>query len=247
MSKIDKYLIVKEHEIITKENAYIKIDKDLYKNYQEIIKEHDDKENEIVIVIPGHFELVFPDKLDSIKFHFPYDIEIVKKYHDGDDPDTLKYSPGDPVFYAEFASTNTNLSFISSMLDNRIKYLNDDIYQVILNIYNQFSKMNDVQLSHIELLVSNTYGTFKDGEFYPLRLLGKKYESKYAIDLAKTSHYLSNSMGFSFGYSNDYLLRDISRNYKKDKSYVEHILSGEFDKLYNSQKEIKEKYENKSS
>lgn len=239
--KLNKYLNIEKHEVKAKTETEIKLNLDNYKEIVEDIKEVEEnghKINKIVLVIPGFIELYFPNEMDSLKISLPYQIELLKNNFSIDKKIlTLLYEPGETIFYAEFKTTQTNLRFMDSLIENGIKYLNDDIYQTVLSIYDQMQKINNSLLVHTELIVSNMYGYPLNGEYVPLRVTGKEYSQKYALNTKKSIHNMQKLSGFVFGYSNEYLIKSTSKDTKsgikntKKPTYFENIIAGNYHKL----------------
>ena len=123
--KLKKYLDIQKHEVKAKVLTEIKLDLDNYKDIVEDIKEVQENEqtiNKIILVIPGFIELYFPEEMDSIKLSLPYQIELFKNNFSIDKHIlTLIYEPNETIFQAEFKTTQTNLRFMDSLIENAIK------------------------------------------------------------------------------------------------------------------------------
>jgi len=244
-SKIDKYLKVEKHRAVAKEDCFIKIIKEDYKNLLEtIIDEGSEDElekginiknnqNEIVVNIPGYFELIFPSEMDSLKFTFPYEVQLIKhSVEETSEYILFKYTKDDTIFRANFKKVQTNISILDSLFENRIKYISDDIYELIINIYRQLSGVSNIDLVNIELIMSQLFADKNE----LLRFTNKEYSKKYVMNTQQSSHDFSNLLGFSYGYVNNYLTKKLSSNKTLENSYLEDIISNNYTKLENKEK-----------
>lgn len=248
---INKYLDIKKNEVLAKVPCEIIINIEEYKAINEELasiaqedsdpnsrlekgeKGKQDTQDELVITVPGFFEIQFPEEMDSIKFSLPYPVQIFKNnvLEQTSKVIHLSFDVGDRIFQASFKSPQSDIRVLNTLLENGIKYLNDDIYQTVIGIYNQFRTMSPIPFMHIELMVSQLYSTEVNGEMVPLRLSTKDYKKEYAIGTKKASHYYGSTMGFSYGYTNDFMLNDLAKTKRKENTYFENIISGDYDKL----------------
>lgn len=249
---INKYLDIKKNEVLAKVPCEIIINIEEYKAINEELasiaqedsdsrlekgekgeKGKQDIQDELVITVPGFFEIQFPEEMDSIKFSLPYPVQIFKNnvLEQTSKVIHLSFDVGDRIFQASFKSPQSDIRVLNTLLENGIKYLNDDIYQTVIGIYNQFRTMSPIPFMHIELMVSQLYSTEVNGEMVPLRLSTKDYKKEYAIGTKKASHYYGSTMGFSYGYTNDFMLNDLAKTKRKENTYFENIISGDYDKL----------------
>jgi len=260
---INKYLNIKKNEVIAKVNCEIILNVEEYKAINEelaalaeqdtpeeksktqIDANHDeeDSQNELVIVVPGFFEIQFPDDMDSIKFSLPYDVQLFKNNILSQTSKVihLSYAPGDRIFQASFFSPQSDIRVLDTLLENGVKYLNDDIYQTVLGVYKQFESMSPIPFMHIELMVSQLFSDSVNGEMVPLRLTNKDYKKEYAIGTKKASHHYGSTTGFSYGYTNDYMLNDLAKGKRKENTYFENIISGDYEKLKDTDEEKRER------
>jgi hypothetical protein len=250
---INKYLDIKKNEVLAKVPCEIIINVEEYKNIEEelasfaeegetqktISKDEEELKEELVITVPGFFEIIFPDEMDSIKFSLPYKVQLFKTniLKQSSKLIHLNFEPGDRIFQASFKNPQSDIRVLNTLMENGVKYLNNDIYQTIIAIYNQFKTMSSIPFSHIELMVSQLFSTSVNGEMVPLRLTGKEYKKEYAIGTKKSAHQFGSTTGFSYGYTNDYLLNDLSKSKRKENTYFENIISGDYEKLNDTNKE----------
>jgi len=255
---INKYLDVKKNEVLAKVPCEIIINIEEYKAITEELARaaqednpkakgakgakdstvQDDVQDELVITVPGFFEIQFPDDMDSIKFSLPYNVQLFKTniltqtskiVH-------LSFDVGDRIFQASFKSPQSDIRVLNTLLENGVKYLNDDVYQTVIGVYNQFKNMSPIPFMHIELMISQLYSTEVNGEMVPLRLSTKDYKKEYAIGTKKASHFYGSTTGFSYGYTNDFMLNDLAKTKRKKNTYFENIISGDYDKLNDTDK-----------
>jgi len=241
MKDKSKYLDISKNEIKAKKECIIIINLDEYKNVsEEIIKEDSSDGGELVLNIHGFFEIVFPNDLNSIQFTLPYNVNLYKhNVVNGKNSKELifRFMPGDTIFTAHFKNKNTNIDVLSALFQNRIKYISEDIYELVLNVYNQLSGVTNIDIFNIETIITQMFADTQNGKLVPLRLTNKKYSKKYAIDFTKSSHNFSNIMGFSYGYTNKYLMTKLTdKNKKLDNSYLENIITNKYSKIENKNK-----------
>ena len=235
-NKIDKYFKVTRNTLVAKEKCRIQLDPKQYKFSPEEVKTFQD-EKFLVMTIPGYFEIQLLDSMDTISFTLPYEIELVKNniVEQSNDRLILEYSKDDIIFIAQFVTTNTNIRTIESVIENGVKYLNDDIYETVINIYKNIKNLTPALMVNFEAISSMMYVIPINGEYYPLRISGKEYSAKYVVNAKNASHRVNNLTGFAFGYTNDYLLTQIVKKDKKasnkEFSYIENMISGNYHKL----------------
>jgi len=236
MKDKSKYLDISKNEIKAKYKCMIIINLEEYKNVSEEIIEEENG-NELILNIHGFFEIFFPDELDSIQFTLPYNVNLYKQnVRVGKNSKELifEFDPGDTIFTAHFKNKNTNIDVLSALMQNRIKYISDDIYELLISVYTQLSGVTNIDFFNIELILSQVFADKIGDKLVPLRLTNKKYSKKYAIDFQKASHNFSNIMGFSYGYVNNYLLNKIPKKKKLDNSYLENIITNKYTKIENT-------------
>jgi hypothetical protein len=236
MKDKSNYLDISKNEIKAKKECIIIINLDEYKNVsEEIVEDTESDTNDLVLNIHGFFEIVFPNDLNSIQFTLPYNVNLYKhNVSNGKNSKELifKFLPGDTIFTAHFKNKNTNIDVLSSLFQNRVKYISDDIYELVLSIYNQLSGVTNIDIFNIETILTQVFAENINGKLTPLRLTNKKYSKKYAIDFTKSSHNFSNIMGFSYGYTNNYLMTKVTdKNKKLDNSYLENIITNKYSKI----------------
>lgn len=246
MKNKSEYLDITKNEIKAKKSCIIIINLEEYKNVTEEIVD-DSGTNELVLNIHGFFEIFFPNDLNSIRFTLPYNVNLYKYNVElGKNSKELifKFEPGEIIFTTHFKSKNTNIDVLSALFQNRIKYISDDIYELVMGIYNQLSGVTNIDFFNIEIIMSQLFAVDTNGKLVLLRLTNKKYSKKYAIDFQKSAHEFNNIMGFSYGYANNYLLSKVTDTDKKkklDSSYLENIITNKYSKIkqQDEKKELK--------
>ncbi len=238
MSKatIKKYLDIEKSTITTKVSARVVLDLSEYKNIDEEYGEKlglSDIDN--VIKVPGFFTIEFPDENDKIDFFFPYDIYL-HKTEDTEitrDEIIINFEPDDLVIYGNYKNTAANISTLSSTFQNGSKYLGNKPDMLISSLWQQLEKISNVSIHHLEIIVSQLYGTYDKSRkmIVPLRLTGKAYNKKYILNLKQSSHELNNVLGFMYGYSNDSLRTSVSKKKKGENSFFEDVAGSHYDKL----------------
>jgi len=245
--KISKYLTVEKSKVYTKVPARIVLD---LTEYKEIDEDYAEKvgveEIDNVFKVPGFFALEFPDENDTLEFFFPYMVylnktentEITKNHI------VIDFEEGDMVFYGAFKETSANISLLSSMFSNGSKYLGNKPDKLISSLWQQLEMVSNVQIHHLEILVSQLYADYDKSrkQIVPLRLTGKTYSKKYIMNLKESSHNLNNALGFTYGYSKDSLRTSVAKKKKGKNSFFEDIMGSNYSKLEEwSDKDIKYK------
>ena len=234
-AKIKKYLVVEKNKIIARTKARIVLNLEDYKEinslYGEEIGIH---EIDDVLEIPGFFTLEFPEEGDSIDFFMPYSIFLhkTKKYTKSKDTIILEYQPDELIFYANYKEDDTNIRVLKSLFENGVKYLGDKPDKLITAIWQQLMPSN-TPWWHLELIVSQLYGTYDKGvkDIVPLRLTNHPYSKKYIMNLKTSAHNLNQSMPILYGYSKDALRSMIQKKRKGKNSFYENIISGDYDAM----------------
>jgi hypothetical protein len=236
-----KLLDITKNEVKAKKLCNIIINLEEYKNVsEEIVENEASDENELVLVIHGFFDIIFPEEMDSVSFSLPYAVNLYKHNIKSSSSKelVLEFEPGDTIFTAHFKNKNTNIDVLSALFQNRVKYISDDIYELIINIYTQLSGVTNIDFFNIETIVSQMFAEEINSKLVPLRLTNKKYSKNYAIDFTKSSHNFSNILGFSYGYTNNYLLNkvtDVHDKKKLDNSYLEDIITNKYTNIKNKE------------
>lgn len=242
--KIKKYLNIEKHKVYTKVPARIVL---ILEDYKEITEEYGEEigvgEIENVFEIPGFFTLEFPEDGDSIDFFFPYNIYLNKttKIKKTKEFIIIDFKPEELIWYAAFKEEETNISILSSLFQNGVKYLGDKPDKLITAIWQQLMPAN-TPWWHLEVLVSQLYGTYDKSkkEIVPLRLTGLPYSKKYIMNLKESAHSLNRTLPIQYGYSKDALRSMVQRKKSGQNSFFENIVSGDYD-------ELTKEYKNKST
>jgi len=236
--KIEKYLDVQENEIIAKEKCIISLNLDDYKTLESGFDESDSTENNDniiskIITIPGTFDIIFPEIGDYVSLFFNYNININKNRINKETSSELilEFHPGEIICYAFVKKVETDIKLLGSILENQIKYLKGRIDRQLIAAYDQIRQQKTFDMHHLETLLSQQYIDKVDDEYVPLRLTGKDYSEKYAINSKEGIHKMGNESGFTYGYVQDSLVQNISKTKSTKQSDLEMIMSGKYDEL----------------
>jgi len=247
--KIKKYLKVENHKIFTKIPARIVF---ILEEYKEINENYGEEigisEIENVFEIPGFFTLEFPGEGDSIDFFFPYNVYIQKTSKVKIDKDfiIIDFDPDDLILYANFKNDETDISVLSSLFENGVKYLGNNPDKLITAIWQQLMPAN-TPWHHLEVIISQLYGAYDKTTkmVVPLRLTNLEYSKKYIMNLKESAHNLNQTLPIQYGNSKDAIRNMIQRKKRGENSFFENIVSGDYDELtkeYNkSKKEAKKR------
>lgn len=244
-SKKNKFFNVENNFVFIKEDATITLLKNDYKNLEtEFGTTFNIEEFDKVYEIPGFFEIEF-NVGETIRFSFPYLVylNINLKVQNEKDRIILTYKKDDAVFYANFKSTDTDIMILNSLYETGARYLANEPGKLLTAIWKQLSSATDSRLVNTEIILSNLYVDYdkKAQEYLPLRLTGKEYSKEYVVNSKKSSHLLNNSMGFLFGYSKESIVTSVSQKKRKENSFFENILIGDFNAMEKQRQEGEEK------
>jgi hypothetical protein len=234
--KINKYLKIENNKVYAKTKLRITLNPEEYKTLDEDGEYQTDiEEIDTVFNIPGFFTLEAIEDNDSIQFFFPYEV-FINKTDDTEiskDLISIPFEEGDLVFYATFSEEGTDMRVIKSLFENGVKYLGNYPDKLIYETWQQLNKAITVPLHHIEIIFSQLYGAYskKYKRVVPLRLTGLPYSKKYIMNIKESVQQMNNSLGFAYGYSNDALRTAVSQKTKKENSFFEDIIAGDYDSM----------------
>jgi len=248
--KIKKYLNVEKHKVYAKTAARVVLKleeyKDINENYGEEIGI---AEIENVLEIPGFFTIEFPDEGDSIDFFFPYNVYLQKtsSYEKTKDEIIISFKKEDLIFYANTREDETDIRILKSLFENGVKYLGDKPDKLLSAIWQQMLPNSNVPFWHLEVIVSQLYGTYdpKTKEILPLRLLDIPYSKKYILNLKQSVHDMNQTLPIMYGYSKDALRSMVQKKKRGENSFFENIVSGNYDEMTKEHKDKKEDEKNK--
>jgi len=235
--KVKKYLRVEKNHIYTKYDICITIDSDEMKVDEEELVDVSETETDNLqgsVSIPGMLNIEIPDENDEIQLYFKFKINLII-------PDNVQrdksiyhyyYQKGDLITFAQTKSNATDIMILDSLFENRIKYLRGDLPKQVLAIYDQFINTKNIQLHHIETVLTVLYGEYTEDGFYPVRLLpNQQYTKSNALSTKESAHRLNAATGFNYGYTKDNISDNITRKYETPKTDLEKVISGRFDEL----------------
>jgi hypothetical protein len=234
--KIKKYLSIDANKIFTKTPARIVLNLEEYKTINENYGEDIGiSEIEDLIEIPGFFTIEFIDEGDSIDFFFPYNIYLQKTQEYKKDKDfiIIEYGSDEMIFYANYKEEETDIRILKSLFENGVKYLGDKPDKLLTAIWQQILPNTNIPWHHIEIIVSQLYGTYDKTtkEMLPLRLTDLPYSKKYIMNMKESAHNLNRSLPFVYGYSKDALRTMVSKKKTSKNSFYEDIIGGDYEAL----------------
>lgn len=233
--KIDEYLKIDEHHIYADVSLTINIDSDDFKiNDEELVDVSDSESDELVgsIRIPGILNIIIPGE-DELQLYFKFDINfVIPDNSTRDDTITTYYfEKGDLICFATIKSNTTNIRVLDKLFENRVKYLKGDLQKHVIAIYDQLLSTANIQIHHIETILTMMYGEETTDGFVPVRLGSQKYTKYKALSTKDSSHKFNAAMGFDYGYTKDVINNNITRKYETVKTDLEKIIAGEYDDL----------------
>ncbi len=232
-STLEKYCTIKENHVFAKVNCTITINTTHFKKEDDqMIDVGDTDEKEELngsISIPASFTINFEDN-SSIDIYLPFDVNIIihDEDHQGDDR-TFYYQKDELIFCAFTKSSATDIVQVDALFENRVKYLNGKIDKQVLAIHKQLMATTNVQMNHIELLLSNSYIAETDDGAKALRLTSRQYSQDTAVGLKDATHKTgSDTQGFSYGYNKDMIINSLTSNQNNLKSDIDKVIIGDF-------------------
>jgi hypothetical protein len=165
LSELEKYLEIKENEIIAKKNCEVFLDKSDYKDGE--IQEMFD-----YYVVPGVIDITFPDEGKSVTLPFNFDVHLYKPEEIVDEKDflLLKYKPGETLIKQKYKDTSVNFNTMLRVLQGNAKFIKDPEKYVyfIMQILDY-----SIDQVHVEVLVQQMFRDAEDPS-KPCRLSQKK-------------------------------------------------------------------------
>jgi len=205
-TKLNKLLKIEKQKISTNYDCMIRLDPNDY-NFENVIVDDYD-----VLNIPGTFEIIFPKLNDSIKLYLPYNINLIKP-KDNKMSSTLiefNFKAGEEILFGKIKKVETNIENVGKILENGVKYLIGDIEKQLDAVWRQLLTTDNIQLMHLSIILSQMY--LSEDKTQVLRKTGEDYSRKFKSNSKESSHHLMNAQGFGFGYSNDAIVANISKD-----------------------------------
>lgn len=227
-NKLNKYLNIEKNKISTKIDCEILLNTSDYKFEDGIVDNYE------ILNIPGTFEIVFPKVQDTIKLYLPYNINLIKPKEHLINSTIIKfnYKAGDEILFGKVKSVETDIDILGKILENQIKYLNGEIDKQLEAAWKQLLSTSNIQMIHLETILSNAYLSDDKSVAYRQVASSSKYNKKNAVNTKVATHELTKSQGFSYGYSNDAILTNVSKKDKSDNlTDMEKIIKGDYDEL----------------
>ena len=245
-AKAEKYLRIEEHNIYAKYDIIIRLDMVELKAQEEELIDISEGSSDVdssgntqeelvgTMVIPGMINIEVPELNDEIQLYFPFDINLIVPDQREKDGDIMihYYSKGDLICFATTKSSATDIMILDRLFENRVKYLSGDLEKHVTAIYDQMVNTKNVQMHHVETILTLLYGEYTSEGFMPERLLkNPTYPKSHAINTKESAHRFNGGVGFNYGYTKDVITDNISRTYTTDKTDIEKVISGDFDSL----------------
>ncbi len=233
--KVDKYLKIEKNHIYAKYDLIIRIDNEEMKvGEEELVNTSSDENEELQgsISIPGMLNIEIPSENDEIQLYFPFDVNLISNNASKNkNLTTYSYDKDELVCFANTKSSATDIMILDKLFENRVKYLRGDLPKHIIAIYDQLINTKNIQMHHIETLLTVLYGEDTSEGFSPTRLASRKYSKKNALSSKDSAHKFNSSVGFNYGYTKDVVADNISRKYDTEKTDLEKVIAGNFDEL----------------
>lgn len=155
MLKPEKVLIIKENEIKAKYKCSITIDLNEYDNVNFI-------ETSDHYFVPGSFLIWVPEFKDSTQLVLPYNVKLFKTENMTEEKSlrTVYFKKGDNLIKQDSVDTTMDMGFVKKLLDGNIKYIKEP--EVLVTFIAK--SFQDIDLVHIELIVSNMFREQKDDQ-----------------------------------------------------------------------------------
>ena len=246
--KLKKYCTIEKNKLICNEPLYIVLDNDKYNADESNIdiadNNEDNKEEHFtgVVNIPCVFQIVVPEKNDTIDVYLPFNVNLLTNNVQSDkDSDTYYFEPGEIILHVSTKSNATNIKVVDMLFENRMKHLTDNIGNRVLAIHSQLLNTKNIQLHHIETILSNTYVASTSEGDIPSRLSPlQKYDKTTARGTKDAVHMLGNSyQSFVYGYSNEAVNTQIVSKNQNIQSDLTKVITGKFDELNTKRSQIK--------
>ena len=239
--KINKYLKVEKHSIFAKTKVIIEINlKELNSSDEDNLIDVSDNEEstseDLVgsISMPGILNMKFPEFNDELQLYFPFDVNLIipESIDKNKDDITHYYEAGDRICFALTKSEATDILVLDKLFENRVIYLRGELYKQIVAIYDQLLSTENIMFHHIEVLLTVLYGVETEQGFELVRLTPEqKYSKINAIGTQKSAQKFNSAQGFSYGYTKDAIIENITRTNNPEKTDLEKVIGGHFDQL----------------
>ena len=235
--KLQKYCLIEKTSLICKEPLYIVLAKNKYDTEEVNIDISTDESTEDyagIVKIPCVFQIVVPDKNDTIDVYLPFDVNLLTSNVQSDkENDIYYYDPGDVILHVTTKSSATDIKIVDMLFENRAKHLTDNISNRVLAIHSQLLATKNIKLNHIELLLSNTYISKSPEGDIPTRLTSKQnYDFATAKSTKDAVHALGSSyQTFVYGYTNNAINKQLVSTNKNLDSDLTKVITGQFSTL----------------
>jgi hypothetical protein len=145
--------IINTNTIVAKYDTVVSINESNYDEMSFI-------ETSDFFILPGVIDCWISEHNDFCNIVLPYNVKLRKttSMDKSGDSTTIYYSPDDIVIFQDVYDDQMNMGFLKKLLDGNIKYIKDP--ESLVNFISR--SFTDIDLVHIELIVSNMFRSSSD-------------------------------------------------------------------------------------
>lgn len=211
---------ISKNKITTRVGCVITIDE----------REYDDRtyiEGSKIITLPGILQFYIPTYEDYVQIALTYQVDLWKTSNTFREKNTIliTYDEGDMVISKEYVPDETDIGLLIRLLQGRIKYVKDP--KILLNMIHDI--LPDIDLVHIELIVSNMFRTEKDLD-KKCRITGK-YDKCVILGQQKQPFQDSWASSMAFQYIDRAINIGLVSGKDAEKNPIEKVLNEDFKQL----------------
>lgn len=208
-------LIIDEHSIKSKYDCSITIDVNDYTNV--VFIETNDH-----FFMPGTFNVWIPEYRDFVQIILPYSVKLLKtdNVEENKSLRIINYKKNKNIIEQDTVDEATDMGFIRKLFDGNIKYIRTP--ELLVNFLSR--SFADIDLLHLEVIVSNMFRLEKDDQ----KLCRWTGNYKNAIVLGQSKQPLVDSWTRAMSFQHI------------DKAFVQGLVTGQttpdnaFDKIINN-------------
>lgn len=184
-----EYLDISKNKIKAKHNCYVNINKTEFDETN--ITNTAEK-----LIIPGIFEVYFPEHEDFAPLVYNYDVSLLKteNYEETKEFIFIKYEPNDILINQEYTEKKDELDKLIKLFEGRNEYIKDPV--ILLNLMHDI--FDDIDIVHYELIISNMARDAEDNNV-KCRLKGNYNNCEI---LGQTKQAANDSLLSSLAYQN---------------------------------------------
>ncbi len=195
-----------------------------------IEKEYDERsfvDSSRKITLPGIFQFYVPEKDEYTQLTITYLVDLMKNDSVVRDKGKIiiKYEPGDIVITKDYVPTGVDMGLLIRLLQGGIKYIKDP--KILLNMLHDI--IPDVDLVHIELIVSNM---FRDSSDLSKRCrLNGNYDKSEILGQIKQPFQNSWATALSFQYIDKAIKTGLVQHKDAEENPIEKVLYENFKEI----------------